>query len=379
VDFDEIEYLRDFRREASTWITDTLSRDPVGQADTQEEKERRARWWQDECLADGWVGLSWPTEYAGRGLTSVHEAIFNAEALAVGAPLPINFLAQIMVGPALLAMGTEGQKAAYLPKILTAEEIWCIGFSEPGSGSDLASLRTRASHIDGSWQANGQKVWTSWAHIADRCLLLTRTDPSASAHGGLTMLLAPMAQAQVRPLRMINDEYDFNEVYFDDVLVAETDVLGDVGGGWKVALAVLGFERRAIPLILHAEAERQLKRLIAQVTESGLAADVTVSENLARIWADIESLRVSTLRCLAELAAGKEPGPQQLTLKLHWAQTSQRLTRYALSLAMSGRIDHAEHWSKAYLRARANSIESGTDEILLSIIAEQVLELPRSR
>ena len=379
MDFSEAKDLRQFRDEAATWVRAALAREPVRVISSQQDREHRARWWQNECMNSGWAGLSWPAEYGGRGLTAVHEAIFNAESLSAGAPLPINFLAQIMVGPAILTMGTNAQKAECLPKILTAEEIWCIGFSEPDAGSDLASLRTRAAHVNGHWRVNGQKVWTSWAHIAHRCLLLARTDPAAEAHRGLTMLLADMTLAEVRPLRMINDEYDFNEVYLDDFVVPTENVLGEIGGGWQVALAVLGFERRAIPFILYVEAERKLRALVTQIRSAGLADDRTVQPAVGRIWAEVQSLRVSTQRSLAEIGAGREPGELQLTLKLHWSQVMQEMNRFALSLAMAGKIDAADSWATSYLRSRANSIESGTDEILLSIIAERALKLPRSR
>lgn len=371
--------LAAFRLEAAEWVRATLADQPIKTPTSQRQKEDRARWWQERCAADGWLGLSWPVEYGGRGLGAAHEAVFNAEAQQAGAPLPVNFLALIMVGPVLLEYGTEEQKRACLPRILSAEEVWCIGFSEPGAGSDLASVRTRAELRADGWHVTGQKVWTSWAHIAQRCLLLARTAPDAPSHRGLTMFLADMAGADARPIRMINDEYDFNEVFLDDLLVPRSHVLGEPQRGWEVALAVLGFERRAIPFILYVDAERELDRLCAALRASGRTDDPAVASGVGRLWAEVASLRHTTQRCLAEIDAGRDPGAPQLTLKLEWARTMQSLTRFAASQALAGYIDDRASWTARYLRARANSIESGTDEVLLSLIAEQVLELPRSR
>jgi alkylation response protein AidB-like acyl-CoA dehydrogenase len=375
--------LAAFTAEADRWVRAALAGAPEIEASGQRRREALARWWQARLAEGGYAALTWPEEFGGRGLTLLHELAFNDVAEAHDAPTPANFLATVMVGPAILEHGTREQQQRFLPGILTGDEVWCIGFSEPDAGSDLASLRTTARRVEGGWRVQGQKLWTSWGHVADRCALLVRTGPVDSRHRGLTCLLAPMADAQVRSIEMINGDTDFNEVWFDDVFVADEDVVGEVDGGWTITLSMLAAERRSIPFKLQAETRRRVDELRTLIAELGLDGDSRVLDRLGRLVAASEALRESSVSVARRGAAGLEPDADSLTLKIRWSRTMQELTRTGLTLCMEGGLgdDSARYrrWLDLYLRSRGNSIESGTDEIVLSIIAEQALALPRQR
>jgi len=232
VDFRDTTDEAAFRAEAIDWLDQTLPGRPEGAG--RGAKERASRWWQERLAEGGWAGITWPTEYGGRGLSIVHEAIFLEESAKRDAPEPLNLLGMILAGPTILVHGTDEQKQRYLPKILSGEEIWCQGFSEPGAGSDLASLRTSATPTGDGFVINGQKVWTSFAHEADRCMLLARvpTDEGGK-HAGITYFLASMEGVDVRPLVMINTDADFNEMFWSDIPLSGDEVLGEVGKGWS--------------------------------------------------------------------------------------------------------------------------------------------------
>jgi alkylation response protein AidB-like acyl-CoA dehydrogenase len=381
MDFNDTPEQADFRRAASSWL-DRHLRD-FSHAPTGREREEQSRRWQETLYRDGWIGISWPKEYGGQGHTAVHEAIFNEEAAQRGAPMPINVIGISLAGPAIMVHGTQSQKQRYLPRILNAEEIWCQGFSEPGAGSDLASLRTRAVREGGLWRVDGRKIWTSWAHCARKCLLLTRTDPSASKHAGITCLMADTDRFDVRPIVMINGDSEFNEVLIEDVAVPDSDRLGAEGDGWAVALTTLAFERSAAGLTLQVMAQQVLDRLVAEVRSSGCDEDTLVLDQIGRFEAQVLALRVSAIRGMSAVAAGLEPGPETSGVKLIWARTIQRMTRFAIQHGLAGDVraldPRADYWLNRSLRALAHSIEGGTDEVQKSIIAERVLGLPRSR
>ena len=371
-----------FRAEAVAWLDAALAGRPAESGPGS--KERLARWWQSQLGEGGWVGMTWPEQYGGRGLTVVHEAIFLEEAARRDAPEPLNLLGTILAGPTILVHGTQRQKDRYLQPILSGAEIWCQGFSEPGSGSDLASLQTKATPVEGGYVISGQKVWTSFAHEADQCMLLARTaSDGASKHAGITYFLASMADVEVRPLVMINGDRDFNELFLTDLFVAEDDVLGEVGNGWPVALTTLAFERGSLAFVTAAMAARVLDRLVDLVVEHGLADDPLVLAELGGFGADVEALRLGTVRQMSALSKGTIPGAEGSAVKIAWARTMQAMTRFAVQLAGPDGIavdtDTSARWASGYLRTRGNSIEGGTDEINKSIIAERVLGLPRSR
>lgn len=383
MDFYESPDQQAFRAEARAWIDSIIGDRPNPAPHDQGEREADARWFQERMYADGWVGLSWPTEYGGRGLTAAEESIFNEEAALVGAPLPINNIGINLAGPTIMVHGNGDQKQRYLDKILSGEQIWCQGFSEPGSGSDLASLATRAERVDGGWRITGQKVWTSWGHLAQKCLLLARTDPDAPKHAGISYFLADTDEIDIRPLVMINSDAEFNEMFIDDLFVPDEDVLGQIGEGWRYALSTLGFERGTIGFNLQVWAQQALDELISVVEVLGLSDDAAVVDRVGAFTADVLAVKVGGQRAMSVISSGGVPGPETSIGKLLWARTVQDINRYALELlgASGATVDHpvAGGISHNYLRSRGHSIEGGTDEVQKSIIAERVLGLPRSR
>lgn len=382
MDFRYTREEEEFRRDAADWLDRALPALAREASASQAEREQHAQRWQEALFEGGWAGISWPTEYGGRGLPAVYEAIFNGEAALRDAPRPINFLAMMLAGPTLLVHGSEEQKRRFLPKILSGEEIWCQGFSEPGSGSDLASLSTRATRAPGGWVVKGEKVWTSFAHLASRCMLVARSDPAGSKHGGLTYFCAPMQGVAVAPIVMLNGDADFNQVFWDDVFVDDDLVLGGVGNGWTVALTTLAFERGALSLMFYAEARQTFDRLTALAAHPDRREDPVLLQEVGRLHGAVEALRLGVIRQMSEQGSAA-PGAEGAMQKLSWAETMQQMTRFALEILgpdATNSSDGAGHdWMHAYLRARGNSIEGGTSEILRSIVAEQMLSLPRSR
>ncbi len=379
--FDDTREQANFRKRVISWLEETLpGLRKVGKESSEEELSRH---WQKLMHDGGWLGLAWPKEFGGQGLSAIEEAIFNEECVRRDAPIPINLLGILLGGPTIIVHGTDAQKKRYLPKILSADEIWCQGFSEPGNGSDLAGLRTRAEKTEGGWRISGQKVWTSSGHLAHKCLLLARTDPSASKHRGITYFLADTSAFDIRPLRMINGEAEFNEMFIDDVFVADEDVLGEVNGGWQVAMTTLTVERNSVAFNLQVWARQALDRLAAEVMEQGLADDTYVLERLGEFEAEVEAIRIGTIRSTSALSAGSQAGVEGSTVKLQWAHAVQNIARFALELGAIDLVlagaEGSGYWINRYLRARGHSIEGGTDEIQKSIIAERVLGLPRSR
>lgn len=384
MDFRETPEQADFRAEIRSWVTGAMKVIPRGSTlDDQTEREKVGRDWALAIHDAGWAGINWPVEYGGRGLSMVHEAIFQEELAIADAPYPVNSMGITLTGNTILVHGTEDQKRHYLPRILSAEDIWCQGFSEPGSGSDLASLSTKATPTDGGWIANGQKVWTSNGHLANKCMLLARTDAEAAKHHGITYFLADMDSMDVRPLVMINSEAEFNEVFVNDQFISNDDVLGSVGSGWRVANTTLAFERTTVALNLQVWSLQMLDRLVALVVRMGLADDVSVQEQVASYYELTHAIRIGSVRSMSLVASGGKPGADSSSVKLMWARLMQDMSRYALELAGPDGtvIDAAEprYWVHRYLRARGHSIEGGSDEVQKSIIAEQVLGLPRSR
>ncbi|MFF3857233.1 acyl-CoA dehydrogenase family protein [Micromonospora sp. NPDC002575] len=372
-----------FRREVGDWLDKALADVPDQEELSQDEREHWSRVWQDRLCAGGWAGLSWPTAHGGRGMDSLAQAIFNEEAAVRGAPYPLNGVGMMLAGPTIIAHGTDEQQARHLPGILRGETYWCQGFSEPGSGSDLASLRTAATRVDGGWRVNGAKIWTSNAHNASKCLLLARTDPDAPKHRGITYFLAPMDAFTVRSLEMINGDTEFNEMFLDDVFVPDSDVLGGVGNGWNVALTTLAFERGSMALNLWVWARQAVDRVVDLAVARGVADDGAFLDTVGALHCDAEAVRIGSMRMLGESRAGGVPGPETSALKSLWAQVVQNANRLAVQLDEAGGVlldgDGAAARMRRYLRARAHTIEGGTEEVQKSILAERVLNLPRSR
>jgi alkylation response protein AidB-like acyl-CoA dehydrogenase len=348
--------------------------------------------WQHTLYDGGWVGLAWPQEYGGRGATFMEQVIFNQEMARAKAPPLINVLGIIIAGPTIMVHGTEAQKRRYLPKILNAEEIWCQGFSEPNSGSDLASLATRARLDGDEFVVNGQKIWNSFGHMAQQCLVLVRTDPSLPKHRGITALIVDMQSpgVTVRPLRQITGDAEFNEVFFDNVRVPRANLLGEINDGWNVAMTILMFERLNTASLLEIQTKIALDGLIdtaRRTLRNGRPAteDPLIRQKLAQIYTDVEILRLSTYRSITRFQRGQRPGPEGSIDKLFWSETTQRLFEVAMEIlgphgqlvkGSKGSVDSGQ-WSYQFLRSRADTIAGGTSEILRNIIGERVLGLPK--
>ena len=380
MDFRDTPEEADFRAEAADWLAEAVPSLPEVEPDDQDSKDQRALQWQRTLHEGSWAGLTWPTEFGGRGLSAVHEAIFFQEAARHGAPQPANLLGMILAGPTIMAHGTDAQKERFLPPILSGEEVWCQGFSEPGAGSDLAGLSSKAVRTQEGWAVSGQKVWNSFGHQAQRCMLLARTDAQADKHGGITYFLAPMDGVEVRPLVMVNGDADFNELFLDDLHVTDDEVLGGEGNGWRVALTTLAFERSSLAFQLQVETRGAVAALAQLLVDRGQADDPRLLSELGRLHGQSEALRLSTTRAISALQAGATPGPEGSTAKLTWAHMMQDLARVGCEV-LGPDLHAPEHafWRRLYLRARGKSVEGGTDEIQRSIIAERVLGLPRSR
>ncbi len=325
----------------------------------------------------GFAGLTWPEQYGGRGEPYSHQAIALEEVAQAGAPNHMNVIALGMAGPTIMVHGSEEQKQRYLAKMLSAEEIWCQGFSEPGAGSDLSAVITRVEPREDGFVVNGQKVWSSVAHLADFCILVGRSDPKAERHAGLTYVIVDMHTpgVDVRPLRQITGEAEFNEIFFTDVHVPRENLLGEIGGGWQVAMTTLLHERGTLGFALTGVLDSQVQRLIALAKERA-ADDPIIRDRVAQEWIELQALKLTNYRSLTTLMQTGIPGPEGSGSKLHWSEQNQRLTKLALEI-LGGEDDG--FWGYQQLRSRGNTIEAGTSEILRNIIAERVLGLPRSR
>jgi alkylation response protein AidB-like acyl-CoA dehydrogenase len=388
MDFRDSPDEAEFRAGLREWLRANLP------ADWSERDPHVGRWdfdfardWTRRLYQAGYAGLSWPTEYGGRGLPLPYQAIYLEEMARADAPDHIGVIGLGMAGPTIMAYGTPEQKAQHLAKILSGETIFCQGFSEPGSGSDLASLRTKAERDGDEFVLNGQKVWSSYAHVADFCILLARSDPTAAKHRGLTYLLLDMRApgVDVRPLRQITGDPEFNEIFLTDVRVPVSGVLGEIGEGWQVAMTTLLHERGTLGFALTARLEVLFRRLVTTARKVGAADDPQVRDQIAQLYVDLMGLRFTNYRSITTLMRTGVPGPEGSVAKLHWSETNQRLTALALELlgpdaqVSGGGGFWAGYWQYQQLRSRGNTIEAGTSEILRNIIAERVLGLPRSR
>ena len=377
-----------FRAELRSWLAGALpddwsERDPhVGRWDFAAAKE-----WTRRLFDAGYAGLTWPKEYGGAGLSPTYQAIYLEETARVDAPDHVGVIGLGMAGPTIIAHGTPEQQDAHLRGILSGDTIFCQGFSEPGSGSDLASVRTRAERDGDDFVVTGQKVWSSYAHVADQCILLTRSEPGSQKHRGLTYLLVDMHSpgVEVRPLRQITGDPEFNEVFFTDVRVPAANVVGEVGAGWQVAMTTLLHERGTLGFALTARLEALFGRLVATAQKTGAATDPLVRDRIADLYVDLQGLRFTNYRALTALVKTGVPGPEGSVAKLHWSEANQKLTALAVELlGPDGQLSGAGgfwngYWQYQQLRSRGNTIEAGTSEILRNIIAERVLGLPRSR
>ncbi|MGH9754783.1 MAG: acyl-CoA dehydrogenase [Blastocatellia bacterium] len=374
-----------FRDELRAWLQANVPPPFAGNISEEEKGEyfEYLRNWQRKASDGGWAAISWPKEYGGRGAKLIEMAILQEEWTRADAPPLINALGLYLIGPTIIAVGTEEQKARFLPKIVSAEEIWCQGFSEPNAGSDVASLATKATLDGDHFVVNGQKIWTSLAHVADWCLLLTRTDPDAPKHKGITALLVDMHSpgVTVRPLKQMTGDASFNEVFFDNVRVPVSNALGEVNKGWQTAITTLMNERANLGTGTYVVFKRNLDELIERFRPTKRAQNPIFRQKLAQAYVELEIFRLTNMRSLTKISQTGAPGPEGSILKLQWSEFNQRFQQ----TAMEALGPHAQlwgfddgRWAFNYLRTRANTIEAGTSEILRNIVAERVLGLPKS-
>jgi len=370
-----------FRAELRAWLDENLPAERRGmRGGAQRFDDSFGREWSRRLHEGGYAGLTWPREYGGAGAPYSHQAIFLEESARAQAPPHVGVIGLGMAGPTIMVHGTDEQKARYLDRILSAEEIWCQGFSEPDAGSDLAAVRTRAERRGDVYVVNGQKVWSSFAHIADWCLLLACSDPGGQRYRNLTYLLVDMHApgVEVRPLRQITGEAEFNEIFFTDVEVPAGNRLDEEGNGWAVAMTTLMHERGTLGFALTAQLEVAVNRLL-ELARERVNSDALARDRVAREWIELQALRYTNYRALTTLEQTGIPGPEGSVAKLRWSVQNQRLTKLGRDLLGSEGLLVDGWWHYQQLRSRGNTIEAGTSEILRNIVAERVLGLPRSR
>jgi len=380
-----------FRDEIKTWLEEHRDRIDETSRETAEYGGKALelhRAWEKELYNGGWAGVAWPKEHGGRDASLFQQAIFTEEYVRANAPDRINRLGLGLIGPTLMVYGNEVQKKDHLARILTCDEIWCQGFSEPGAGSDLAALRTRAIRDGDDFVINGQKVWTSQASYSDWIFLLVRTDTEAPKHEGITFILVDMKSPgiEVRPMVQINGKAGFAETFFTDVRVPASNVVDKVNNGWKVAMATLGFERGTglgSPVVFN----RQWKQLVELTRETprydGVAADdPDIRRRIAQGFIETRVFELTSKRVLSQLSKGKSLGPEASLSKLYWSEMEARMAELELDTLgpraelATGSPDGGE-WYSQYLYARASTIYAGTSEVQKNIIAQRVLGLPK--
>ncbi len=390
MDFTYTQEEEAFRQEVRAWLEPNIKahRDQWGEDEdefTQHPSSPASLAWHRRMSAGGWVALSWPKEYSGRGATLMEQVIFTEENMRVGTPPEVNGMGINMVGPMLMHYGTEEQRQRHLAKILSAEEIWCQGFSEPGSGSDLASLATRAVLDGDDYVVTGSKIWTSNAHNAQWCLLLARTDPDVPKHKGITCFLLDMKTPgiTIRPLLQMTGDAEFNQVFFDQVRIPKTRVLGKLNEGWRVAVSTLSHERGGIRQFMRLH--RMVRRVHDLARDRGANTNPVMRQRLAKLHVDTEVQRLTVLRALTKQLRGDPPGPEGSIQKLSFSRVYMAAIETAESiLGPYTQIDKGSphsvwdgHWTFQSLFARRYGIAGGTDQIQLNIIGERQLGLPK--
>ncbi|HEX6489676.1 MAG TPA: acyl-CoA dehydrogenase family protein [Candidatus Dormibacteraeota bacterium] len=384
MDFDLSPSEKAFQQQVRDWLAQNMPprRDDDNVESSQKEWIDRRREWQKTLYEAGYIGLNWPKEYGGRGATLMEQVIFSQEMIRVRAPEPINVIGLGMAGPVIIAHGTEEQKQRYLKPLLTAEEIWCQGFSEPNAGSDLSALQTRAEDRGDHYVVNGQKVWTTLAHVARWCILVTRERSEENPRHGLTYLIMDMQApgVEVRPLVQITGDAEFNEMFFNDVVVPKENVLGEAGNGWAVAMTTLLHERGTLGMALSSRAQQTADELAEHVRATGRGGDRLFRQRVAQHYIEAQALNLNGLRALSATMRNGIPGPEGSILKLMWSELNQRMTETAIdALGPAGQVHNGHPWLYSFLRSKGNTIEAGTSEVLRNILAERVLGLPRSR
>ncbi|MDP9823170.1 acyl-CoA dehydrogenase family protein [Nocardioides massiliensis] len=387
----------EFRADVRTWLAEQLDgewshlRGLGGPGRDHEAFDERLAW-NRHLAASGWTCLGWPTEHGGRGLSLLQQVIFHEEYARADAPGRVNHLGEELLGPTLIAFGTPEQQARFLPKIAAVEELWAQGYSEPGAGSDLAAVQTRA-RLEGEgdqaeWVIDGQKVWTSNAHLSDWLFVVARTEPGSQRHRGLSFLLVPIDQegVEVRPIEQLTGGSEFNEVFFTGARTAADLVVGEVGAGWGVAMGLLGFERGVSVLGQVVGFARELEGVVELAKANGSYDDPLVRDRLARLDVELEVMRAQALRGLSTVSGGDDSaagGGAGSIFKLVWANWHRALGEAAMAVAgadglrAAGAPYELTGWQRIFLFSRADTIYGGSDEIQRNILAERVLGLPR--
>ncbi len=382
-----------FRQEVASWLRDNLTGDfeklkyRGGPGDEHTFPEER-KVWEQQLAAGGWTCVGWPREFGGRGCSIEQQVIFYEEYARAGAPGRVGHIGEGLTGPTLIAFGTEQQKKKYLPGIVAGTQLWCQGYSEPGAGSDLANVKTKARFDDaqGKWILNGQKVWTSLAHESDYCFVLARTDPDSVAHKGLGFFLIAMDQPgiKVRPIVQITGTSEFNEVFFDDAQCAAGDIVGAPGDGWKVAMGLLGFERGVSTLGQQMQFQNELDEVVRQARRNGAAQDPIIRQRIARAHAELKIMRYNSMRMLsAQSGSDGALHKEALIYKLFWATWHRSLGELAMDVLgpeceiLEGGPYALSRLQSMYLFVRSDTIYGGTNQIQRNIIAERGLGMPK--
>jgi alkylation response protein AidB-like acyl-CoA dehydrogenase len=365
-----------FRTRLQEWLAAYLSEDVVAAGEAFET----GRAWERVLGTHGWIGIGWPAPH-GRGLPLAQQVIFHEEYARSRAPRRVNHMGENLLAPTLIACGTDAQQSRFLPAIRSGDELWCQGYSEPNAGSDLANVSTRAVLDGDQWVITGQKVWTSFAHLADWCFVVARTDVDAAKHRGLSYLLVPMHQdgIEVRPIVQITGTSEFNEVFFDGARTAAENIVGVPGDGWRVAMATLGFERGVATLGDQIGFAAELDRVFDEARRTGAVDDPVIADRLTRAWIELQVMRYTALRMLAV----ETPGAEASISKLLWAPWHQRLGELAMAVRGADSIDVGasardyDELQRLFLFSRSDTIYGGSNEIQRDIIARRMLGLPR--
>ena len=381
-----------FRLEVRTWLEDNLVgefaglRGRGGSGDLEGAVEIR-RAWEKRLANGGWTCVGWPKQWGGRGLELSQEVIFNEEYARSRAPGRLGHIGETLLGPTLIAFGTDQQKRRFLPPIARTDELWCQGYSEPNAGSDLANVQCRAERDGDDWVLSGQKVWTSLATISDWCFVICRTDSQGPKHQGLSYLLVPMRQPgiEIRPIRQITGTAEFCEVFFDGARTAADNLVGQVNGGWQVAMGTLAFERGASTLGQQMMFEIELGEVIAAAQANGAAKDPVIRQRLAAAWIGLKIMRYNALRTLSAIEGGAALSREALITKLYWATWHRSLGKLGVDVLgaraeiRTGTTDdyELEELQRLFLWTRADTIYAGTNQIQRNIIAERALGMPR--
>lgn len=374
-----------FRSEVREWLADNLrgefdSLRGTGGSGREHQAVELRKQWERALGAAGWIGLGLPTSVGGRGATLMQQVIFAEEYARADAPGRVNHMGEHLLAPTLVAFASEELQRRFLPGILKGEDLWCQGYSEPGAGSDLAGVRTRAQLTDGRWSIDGQKVWTSLAMHADWCFVIARTEPGSERHRGLSYLLVPMRQSgiDIRPIAQITGTSEFSEVFFDGATTDADCVVGEPGDGWRVAMGTLGFERGVATLAQQVGFARELEHVIDDARATGAIADPEIADRLIRAWVQLRVMRYQALRTLGT----SDPGSASIS-KLLWANWHRRLGELSIDVRgraatlLDGEPYQLSSEQSLFLFTRADTIYAGSNEIQRNILAERVLGLPR--